>query len=435
MIRTIVALSLTLLTQPLFANGGGYLRGGVERTGDVAGFEPSATEKIRILDEKLTISLSPKFADVEVRYLMRNETDKKVKVRFGFPVEESFDEDNMRGEPTTEDALTKIDSLKYCQNYTITAAGKALKSKWQIEEKAPNPDKQFKGIAGWLISEITFSAGEEKPVMIRFKSGYPLESWDVSDDSSESAALFRYRLSTAACWAGTIGSGQIILKPAGIDPRELKVLKPVNRFKKEGQNWVWNFENLEPTLADDLEIEAVPEVKGHNHTDTSRYVERGQLWLMSHTNYTVKASSVLPAADDQTYDAEKIKNLYGQETWSEGNPGPGIGEWLELKPISPKPINRIEIQPGYSKSEGLFKANSRPRKIKINLNDDHQFIAEIPDAMDVCSIPISGYNKPVKKLRLTFLEVWPGDKFEDLCVSGVRLQVKLDQKPTIGPSR
>jgi Domain of unknown function (DUF4424) len=435
MIRSFIALSLTLLTQPLFANGGGYLRGGVERTGDVAGFEPSATEKIQILDEKLTISLGPHSADVEVRYLMRNETNKKVKVRFGFPVEEIFDEDNMRGEPTTDDAIAKINSPKYCQNYTITAAGKVLKSKWQVEEKAPNPDKQFKGIAGWLISEITFSAGEEKPVMIRFKSGYPFESWSVSDDTSESAALFRYRLSTAACWAGTIGSGQITLKPAGIDPRELKVLKPVNRFKKEGRNWVWNFENLEPALADDLEIEAVPEMRSHNHTETSCHIERGQLWLMSHTNYTVKASSVLPATEGQTYDAENIKNFWTEKTWSEGKPGPGIGEWLEIKPISPKPINRIEIQPGFSKSEALFKANSRPRKIKIAFNDDHQFTVDIPDNMEACSIPISGYTKPVKKIRLTFLEVWPGNKFEDLCVSGVRLQVKLDQKPTIAPVR
>lgn len=428
-------LSIAVLAQPLLANGGGYFRGGVERTGDVVGFEPSETEKIRILDEKLTIALGIKSADVEVRYLMRNETSQKVKVRFGFPVEESFDHGFMGEEDSSTEDPTKIDRLKYCQNYTIAAAGKALKTKWQIEPKTPNPEKPFKGIEGWLISEITFAAGEEKPVLIRFKSGYPLESWSVSDDTSDSAALFRYRLSTAACWAGTIGSGRITLKPAGIDPRELKVLKPVNRFKKDGQNWVWNFENLEPTLADDLEVEASPEVKSHNHTDTSRYVERGSQWMMSHTNYTVKASSVLPAADDQTYEAENIKNFWSAATWSEGKPGLGIGEWLELKPIAPKPLTMIEIQPGYSKSEALFAANSRPRKIRVDLNDDHQFTVDVPDSKEVFTIPVLGYSKSVKKIRLTFLEVWPGQKFEDLCVSGIRLQVKLEKKPTIGSVR
>ena len=156
-----IFLGIALFTQPLFANGGGYFRGGVEHTGDVAGFEPSATEKIRILDEKLTIALGIKSAEVEVRYLMRNETAEKVKVRFGFPVEESLDHGFMEEEETSDKDASKDDRLKYCQNYTITAAGKALKTKWQIEPQKPNPEKPFKGIAGWLISEITFAAGEE----------------------------------------------------------------------------------------------------------------------------------------------------------------------------------------------------------------------------------------------------------------------------------
>lgn len=97
-----------------FANGGGYFRGGVEKAGDLTGFEPKATENIRMLDEKLTIKLGPKEADVEIRYLMRNITDKKVNVRFGFPVEESFD--------TAEwsvDRRKPLDgnSLSYCKNY------------------------------------------------------------------------------------------------------------------------------------------------------------------------------------------------------------------------------------------------------------------------------------------------------------------------------
>ena len=60
---------------------------------------------------------------------------------------------------------------------------------------------------------------------------------------------------------------------------------------------------------------------------------------------------------------------------------------------------------------------------------------DIPDSKEVCRIPITGYTKPVKKIRLTFEEVWPGTKFEDLCVSGVRLDVKLDKKPKLEPSR
>jgi hypothetical protein len=433
-ISTWLAIGFIALHQPILANGGGYFRGGVERAGDVAGFEPSETEKIRILDEKLTVALGPKSADVEVRYLMRNETDKKVKVRFGFPVEESFDQNQM-GIEHPHSAGKTPNRLKYCQNYTITTAGKSISAKWQGEEKTTD-DKRFKGIVGWLISEITFAAGEEKPVMIRFRSGYPAEEWSVSEDTSGGASLFKYRLSTAACWAGTIGTGRIILKPAGIDPREIKVLKPVNRFKKDGDAWVWNFENLEPTLADDLEIEAQPEIRGYGQGGADgRYNQRGGKWFVSHTNYQIKASSTLPPAEGISYEPEKVKNFWGNGAWSEGAKGPGVGEWLELAPAVPKPLNAIEIEPGMSKSPELFTANARPKTVLVELNGEKRFTVAIPDLMEVHRIPILDYAKPLKKIRLTFEEVWPGTKFEDLCVSGIRLQVKLDKKPNIVPAR
>ena len=435
-LRVWLILGIAGLIQPVLGNGGGYFRGGVERAGDVAGFEPAETAKIRIVDEKLTVNLGATAADVEVRYLMRNETDQKVKVRFGFPVEELFDRDLM--ESDGENVSKKTGDLKYCQNYTIAASGKPITSKWQ-EEKKPSNDKRFNGIAGWLVSEIAFAAGEEKPVLIRFRSGYPLEEWSVSDDSSSGAALFKYRLSTAACWAGTIGTGKITLKPNGIPSSELKVLKPVNRFKKVGDNWVWEFENLEPTMADDLEIEASPKILTYpaRHADPpdSYYMSRGDRWSISHVNYQVKASSTLPKDGTLSYEAGNMKKLWSEKTWCEGAPGAGVGEWIELKPEVPKPLTAIEMDPGYFKSDELFQANARPKKVLVKLNDEHSFSVSVPDARTSCWIPIQGYSKPVKKIRLTFQEVWPGSRHEDLCVSSIRLHVRLDKKPKIQPAR
>ncbi|MEO5917784.1 MAG: hypothetical protein ABIS50_26365 [Luteolibacter sp.] len=435
-INTWLVIGFTVLTQPAFANGGGYFRGGVENMGDVAGFEPKETEKIRILDEKLTVELGAAAADVEVRYLMHNEADKKVTVRFGFPVEESFDRELMT--EIGKDGSKKTNTLKYCQDYTIASAGKGIAAKWQ-EEKKPSDDKRFAGIAGWLVSEITFAAGEEKPVQIRFRSGYPLEEWSVSEDVSAGPAVFKYRLSTAAVWAGTIGTGKIMLKPNGISAEDLKVFKPVNRFKKSGENWVWEFENLEPTMADDLEIEARPKVEStpvkFNGPDHSRYVQRGDRWSMSHVNYQVTASTTLSPANGLSYDAANVKDPGERQTWSEGATGPGIGEWLELTPAVAKPLDAIEMNPGYFKSEELFQANARPKKVLVELNGEYSFTASVSDARTACFIAVRDYAKPVKKIRLTFQEVWPGKHFEDLCVSGIRLHVRLDKKPKLEPVR
>lgn len=442
--KSVILLALAATTLPLLANGGGYFRGGVARTGDVELFEPSEVEKIRILDEKLTVAFGREEAAVEVRYLMRNETGKKVKVRFGFPVEELFDNDMMgEGGRADPEQATKSDKLKYCRDYVLTAGGKPVKAKWQGEEKQAE-DERFKGIAGWLVSELTFAANEEKPVMISFRSGYPLEEWSVSDDTHASAAVFKYRLSTAACWAGTIGSGRIVLKPAGIPPEDLKVLKPVNRFKKEGDSWVWNFENLEPALADDLEIEAAPQEKTYGRPmdedagwngPVATYIERGGKWSMAHANYAVTASSTLAADGDLNYDAANVKAMWDDKAWSEGAAGPGTGEWLLLKPEVAKPLIAISILPGYSKSEELFKANARPKKIEVELNGEHRFLADIPDSPNVAEIAVAGYTKPVESVKLTIREVWNGTQHEDLCISGVRLHVRLDKKPEIRPAR
>ncbi len=431
-----LALGIAALSQPVHGNGGGYFRGGVESTGDLTLFEPEGTEKIRIMDEKLTVDLGALAAEVEVRYLMRNETDQKVKVRFGFPVEQSFDRNDF-APPDKQESATKIE-LTYCQNYAIAASGKPIAAKWREETKG-STDQRFDGLAGWFVSEIAFEAGEEKPVMIRFRSVYPVQEWRMSETISSGTSLFKYRLSTAAVWAGTIGTGKITLRPAGIPADDLKVIKPVNRFKKSGANWVWDFTDLEPTLADDIEIETQPAMQsssaGQTHGSGSRFVSRGDRWSMSHVNYQVTASSTLAASDGHSYDAGNVKSIGQGKVWSEGVDGPGVGEWLALKPEVAKPLNFIEMEPGFFKDDELFRANARPKEVRVDLNDEHSFTAQVSDDRAICWIPILGYDKPVKTIRLTFLEVWPGEKFEDLCVSGIRLHVRLDKKPKLEPSR
>lgn len=427
------------------ANGGGYFYGGVEKTGDIKGFEPEATESVQILDEKLHIKAGKTKASVEVRYLMKNVTDKKVKVRFGFPIEETVTSHDSFDAPPPD--TRKVPA--YCKEYQITAAGDKLKFKWE-EEKNELELKERKGLVGWNVSELSFDAGEEIPVMIRFDSEYSSENWSVSESSNQSASLFRYRLSTANCWHGTILQGRIVVEADGIDPDDIRIIKPVNRFKKEENRWIWNFEKLEPTLADDFEIECQPEIisQGHvriagNNDDHNsshmfaEYIGRRDRWTMLHSNYAVKASSTLKSEGENRYDAENIRdNWSGDDTWSEGAAGTGVGEWLEIIPVAAKSLIEIRIRPGYQKdATDLFKANARPKKIRIELNGEHQFDVDIPDKEEEVQIPVTGYDKPVKKIRLTFTEVYPGSKYEDLCVTSVMLLAKLDKKPEFQPSR
>lgn len=444
LLALLALLSLTFLPgRALLANGGGYLTGGVSSSGDVLGFEPEATEKIRIHDELLVAKLGPNSAKVAVRYRMKNETGETVAVRFGFPVEETG-----RGEDFADEAgntdIQGIDpeylpkphrELAYCRDYKVTAGGKTLKAARE-EEKRGKKDPLFRHLAGWLVSELTFAGGEEKEVSITFDSVYAKTVRWVSDDSHTGASLFRYRLSTAACWAGSIAKGRIVLEPAGIDPGELRVIKPVNRFKKEGDNWVWEFSELEPTLADDFEVEAQPEFSSYTRFEEDKattFAKRNDRWTMVHSNYAIRASSTLPPQGEFTYDAENLK-LW--DAWAEGAKGPGIGESLELKPVVPKPLVAISFDPGLDgHDEKRYVNNARPKKVKLELNGEHTATLDVPDSPEEFRFVIEGYDKPAEKIRLTFEEVWPGKKHEDLCLRNLRLHVALDQKPEVRPAR
>ncbi len=428
------ALALSVL--PALANGGGYFRGGVERTGTIAGFEPAATGRVRILDEQLDIALGPAEAAVEVRYLMRNETAAKVKVRFGFPVEESFDRSDFVDGPQPG-----WKEPRNCRDYQLTLAGKPLKARFEPEPPG-NRDPRFDGLAGWMVSEATFPAGAEVPVRIRCRSAYPEGAMSVSDDEHRSSRTFRYRLSTGACWAGTIARGRVTVSAAGIDPSEVRVLRPVNRFRKEDGRWVWDFEDLEPTLADDLEIEAAPAENSYMRTEKPgtdgpwvTYVERGGRWMVSHRNYRATASSTLPADGALDYDPANLNDDQWDNAWCEGQPGPGIGAWVELQPQAPKPLAAIELHPGYAKSDALFKANARPKQVRVTLNREHEFSAQVPDRNQPLRIPVSGYAKPVHTVRLTIEEAWPGTRHEDLCISSLALHVRLANQPEVTPAR
>lgn len=426
-----VGLGLLVSTVGALANGGGYQRGGAVG-GDLAGFEPQAAGNVRILDEQLTARVGPEAAEVEVRYLMRNETAKKVKVRFGFPVDETPGDEAFGDDGTP---MPPAVFPRHCQNYQLTAGGQPVKAKWEAEPKPKAnaaPDKRFAGLRGWFVSELTFAANEEKPVLIRFRSGYAQTGFHVSDNGTMGRALFTYRLSTAACWAGTILKGRIVLKPVGIDPAELKVLKPVNRFRKEGDSWVWDFENLEPTLADDINAEVEPEVVSFSGEGRLNHGRNGR-WYYTSTDFAIKASSVLPPQDGKSYGPEKLTEYDG--VWSEGASGSGAGEWLEFRPKAAKALQALAIRPGFQKTPGLFQANARPKKVTMILNGEHTVRAEIPDAPVICRIPTGGYDKPVKTIKLVFDEVWPGTKFEDLCLSGVWMEIKLPKKPKESPVR
>jgi hypothetical protein len=465
----ILAGSLFLLTCAwLLANGGAW-QTGVPLTGNGAASDEKRSTNVTIEDEKLGIDLHQEFAAVEVRYRMKN-TGGEVAQDFFFPVERWAEGDGQDG------GTVRLD----LDGYTITADGAELKSE-NVEAKGDKPkpikDGRWDFEAGtrlWKKSTIPFGQGQTREIVVRYRSPYAANESAVSDDGHVTEAYFRYSLSPAATWKGPIAKGKITLSYTLPKPEEVVISKPKDRFKKIGDNkFEWDFQNLKPTLADDIKIVVHPAsdtyaasgedvVKQDNQTSLAEYVFEAKRYYLQHSDYDAIASSTRPkepaptpdptkspAAEDngmvpegeRDYDVNNIKGLTAGN-WAEGVEGDGIGENITLTVRRPLPLDAIMIRPGYndqyydSKGE-VWAQKNRVAELEITLNGEHTFVAALPDErfMGLYPIPVRAYAKPVKTVKLAIKAVHRGTGARDTCISQVALRAKLSQKPKYHQSR
>lgn len=446
---------LGVLAGSVWGNGGGY-HYGVRFTGTVKPFEPSGVEKVAILEEKLEIELGRSEAVVKVRYRMKNMEDQGVTARFGFPVEVA-DETRFMIDREPGTGLSAGEALKMvegsCGRYRIAADGTVLGATFLAEEASAVEEvdfpfvEQLRGIGGWMRSELRFKGGEERTVEISYVSKYEVAGGSVSEDWAQGAAKFKYRLSTGAVWHGPIRRGVVTVTARGVDPDEVEIFKPVGKFQRNGSTWTWSFKDLEPSLAEDLEIHASPAQSFVSGGYANRkedpwgvvgYLEQRGVWSKAHRHYEATASSTLPPGDKLSYGAANVRGFsYGDDyrAWSEGAKGDGLGEWLELKTHRAMPLFGIRIQPGYGKSEHLFEANNRPKRVEVELNGEHRFEAILDDRDESQMVRVKGYAKPVERVRITIREVYRGARYRDTCVSDVILYARLRKKPEIQGAR
>jgi hypothetical protein len=447
-----LAAILLLLTGSALANGGGYTTG-VKFTGSVAPFQPEGTEQVQIVKENLDIVLNGKSAAVQVRYEMKNAGGSAAKVRFGFPVEAYHERTGIGPPGGRMKQLAEQEVMGYCRNYTVTAGGKRVAAKFQTEPvnegKVPAfPGMEvFKGIGGWLVSEVKFPAGETTVVEIKFDSDYDQHAYGVSGATTQGADTFRYRLSTGGVWSGPIAEGTVRVRTGnGVDASVVNLKAPANRFKPHAEGgWVWSFRDLEPTLADDITILA-SEATSYNKDYTEgqskvsvAYEQVGSKWFWHHRDFTVSASSTLAGDGGNDYSAAGVKNPrdYDEDfrAWVEGKEDDGIGESLTLTPREAAPLREIRIRPGFGKSKELFQANNRPKSLRITLNGSYTFVADLEDSDTRQPIPVKDFKGAVKSVKIEIASVYRGSQYRDTAISDILLVRPLSKEPKFQGAR
>jgi hypothetical protein len=492
-----LALAIFVATgSSLFANGGAW-QTGIPATGNASASKNDRHTDVTIENETLKIDLHPEYADVSVRYRMHN-TGQKVQQDFFFPVERW-------GENPDSDNEGKSDDIDY---YQISVDGKELKStnvtgpkqkssEAKEETSAANQEsskanektteesskategssqtaeedsgaeeasdaneendektsgsfwqQELSTIKSWKKSAIPFERNQTRDVTIHYKARYSENDESVSDDSHISNATFAYSLSPAATWKGPISKGKIEINVLHPEPEDVSIQKPKDRFKKVSDTrYEWEFENLKPTMEDDIRIVAHSKYDsyptGYSEEDLQRrasYVIRGNQYFLDHTDYDATASSTLARQGKHHYEVENIKGRSEEGSpWAEGAKDDGIGESITLDVKRPLPLYGILIRPGYWDygDDTAWKKNNRVAALEITLNDERTFTEMIPDEtfQNEYLIRVRDYAKPVNKIKLVIKGVHRGTQFRDTCISLVKLRAPLSKKPEVQGAR
>jgi len=473
----------------LFANGGAW-QTGIPATGNASASKNDRHTDVTIENETLKIDLHLEYADVTVRYRMHN-TGPKVQQDFFFPVErwgkiQTADEDRESddighyqisvdgkelkwtnvagpkqetGEANQASSETKEETTKATQE-TKEKDSEAKQKNDEGEEEGSEAEEsgdetsgpfwlqELSTIKSWKKSVIPFERNQTRDVTIHYNARYSENDESVSDDVHYSDATFVYSLSPAATWKGPIGKGKIEINILHQEPEDVLIQKPKDQFKKiSDTRYEWDFENLKPTMADDIRIVAHSKYDsyptGYSAEDLDRrasYVIRGNQYFLDHRDYDATATSTLAPQGKHHYEVENIKGLSDEGSpWAEGVGGDGIGESITLNVKRPLPLYGILIRPGYWDygRDTAWKNNNRVGALEITLNDERTFTEMIPDEMSQKEylIRIRDYTKPITKIKMVIKGVHRGSQFRDTCISLVELRAPLAKKPEVQGAR
>lgn len=146
-------------------------------------------------------------------------------------------------------------------------------------------------------------------------------------------------------------------------------------------------------------------------------------WYCGGAINSIKASSSLNSQGQKRYGVENIHDFNHESVWAEGVEGYGIGEYIVYEfPANCPKITTINILNGYVRSDRLWRANARVKRLKVYYNDVPYAILELEDSrslqwFDIGEVGRENDDACAWTLKFEILEVYPGTRYEDTIIS------------------
>ena len=134
--------------------------------------------------------------------------------------------------------------------------------------------------------------------------------------------------------------------------------------------------------------------------------------------YELCVSSVLAPQGKNTYGPRHLSPRgEGNGAWCEGVKGNGIGQTISFRFMEgPQKVSIIDLLNGYQKSDKNYRTNGRIRAVALYSDKGPMGVYEVDD---VKYTSIDFPEGTYEWLKLEVLSVYPGTKYQDVCITGI----------------
>ena len=143
----------------------------------------------------------------------------------------------------------------------------------------------------------------------------------------------------------------------------------------------------------------------------------------SAANVTVSSQLIENNRPSDAYQARHLVDGKDATCWAEGADGPGIGEWVQFGFDTPKTLKALKITAGYTKTQAVYQANNRVKKLMLVFSDGQSQTLNLADQYGPQRVLIDR-DKPTRFVKLVIMEVYKGSRYNDTCISEIEFEYK-----------
>ena len=411
-----------------FGNGGPIDGSSVNRFGEIVLIN---VHQIKLLNEDLNMTLLGDYTEVSVKYNLVNEGYSDKLITYGFPIEIARTEFNWDMEWSEE-------NLDYIE---IKLNGKKLNILHQIDYQVLKSEKKFFEEYGldvrksWHVVEFEIPRAKTAQLTVEYKIKNQLSDWltTKSFKPTFSNRVLTYDFSPAKHWKNGITTNlkvsvdaQEIVKNGGqvVSFDGLELIENESIYTGQFRGFDFN-KSKELTIICDISSQKL-----------SAYYSENRVGLKQIN--ALNTSSQLQG----NYSVDNLLDFNFETAWVEGKPDSGDGESITFE-LNDYKLTAIGIINGYTKNEETYLANNRIKKLRIEKQvvdykdstktridiseielEDKPYVKIQKKSFDNMVSIIADYGdgwEKVRKVTLTILEVYKGNKFNDTCISEVLL--------------